>query len=161
MAGVTVKPDFKGELMTDDFVLAINTGEAGAEISTYAVCQDHVIGIDPSVNSEYSERNYIRTGKSSSKTAAQRAFSVTGHRTVGDPFQDFVFSHAVKFGVGASCVAEYVYFNVRNGKGERGKMMLAVNSDGGGNAGENASISIEMRANEEAPKEFVYSNQTA
>lgn len=161
MANITVNPNFVGQGMTDDLVLAINTGEEGAEVSTFAVCQDHIIGIDPSVNGEVKDQTYIRTGRSSSKVSSQRSFSVTGHRYFGDAFQDFCFSHAVMFGVGQACVAEYVFFNKLNGMGERGKVMISVNTDGGGNAGDNASISIELRATAEAPKEFDYSNQTA
>lgn len=161
MAEIEVNPNFVGQGMTDDFVLAINTGEAGADVSTFSVCQDHITGVDPSVNGEMKEQTYIRTGRSSSKVSSQRSFSITGHRYFGDAFQDFCFSHKVKFGVGQACVAEYVFFNKYNGMGERGKVTISVNSDGGGNAGENATISIEMSATSEAPKEFDYSNQTA
>ena len=51
----------------------------------------------------------------------------------------------------------YVYFSILTGKGEKGTVSIIVNSDGGGNAGENSSISIDLRSVGTAPTEYTYS----
>ena len=43
------------------------------------------------------------------------------------------------------------------GKGEKGTASIIVNSDGGGNAGENSSISIDLKSVGTAPTEYTYS----
>ena len=54
-------------------------------------------------------------------------------------------------------IRSYVYFCVLNGVGEQGRASIIVNSDGGGNAGENAAIDIEIRKAGEQPAEYTYS----
>lgn len=50
----------------------------------------------------------------------------------------------------------YVYFSVLTGKGEKGTASIIVNSDGGGNAGENSAISIDLRSVGVKPTEYTY-----
>lgn len=160
MANVTPNPNYEGVVTNDDNILAINVSGSETDVSAYAVVQNHISGIDASINSEYTEKTFIRSGKSSTKTSSQRGFEITGERVVGDPFQDYVFSHAVMFGTGQAAVADYVFFNMLTGMGEKGKMMISVNSDGSGNAGESSEISVTLKATSEAPSEFDYLNQT-
>ena len=47
------------------------------------------------------------------------------------------------------------------GKGEKGTVSIIVNSDGGGNAGENASIDIDLKKSGNAPEEFDYATAAA
>ncbi len=69
MKNVTPSADFSGYVMADDMVLAIDTSEGqDAEVGDYAVVQIGIEGVDPSLNSETSEKNYLRAGKSSTKT---------------------------------------------------------------------------------------------
>ena len=81
---------------------------------------------------------------------------MSGDRYVGDVFQDFALGHGVKYGTGNAVIRDYVYFCVLNGKGERGKVSIIVNSDGAGNAGESAEIDIELRKAGGQPAEYVY-----
>ena len=54
-------------------------------------------------------------------------------------------------------VVPYVYFSVLTGKGEKGQVSIIVNSDGGGNAGENSAISIDLRSVGTKPTAYSYS----
>lgn len=160
MANATVKPDFTGFVTNDDFVLAVDCGATAATdfsgASDFAVAQMGVAGLDSNLNPITQDKVYIRAGQSTSKTGNQRSFSVTGDRYAGDEFQDFVLSHAIKYGTGQSVVRKYVYFNTVTGKGEQGEACIIVNSDGSGEAGNNAEIDIELKKSGAAPAEYTY-----
>ena len=115
-----------------------------------------VAGLDSNLNPITQDKTYIRAGQSTAKTGNQRSFSVTGDRYVGDEFQDFVLSHAIKYGTGQAVVRKYVYFNIITGKGEKGEVVIIVNSDGSGEAGNSAELDIELRKSGSAPTEYTY-----
>lgn len=158
MANVTLKSNFSGGLLHNDMVLAINT-KPGTEASPkdYAVLQIQIEGTEAALNPETSEKTYIRSGKSTNKTGNQRTFSVTGERYVGDEAQDFIFSHKVKFGTGSDVVTDYVYFDMITGKGEKGTVMISVNTDGGGDASGGLEIDVELMQSGAKPTEFDWS----
>lgn len=161
MKDITPSADFAGFVMADDMVLAIDVSDSqDADVSNYAVLQTGIEGVDPSLNSETSEKNYLRAGKSSTKTSTQRTFSVSGDMYVGDDAQDKLLSHAMKYATGQSAIVNYVYFNSLTGKGEKGQATVAVNSDGGGNGGENATIDIELSKSGAAPSEFTWQSSS-
>lgn len=154
MKGYTPDPSFTGELMADDFVLAIKVSDDSEKIDDYAVVQEHIEGVDSALNSENSDKQYIRGGKSSSKKSTQRTFTVTGDRFIGDEAQDFLDKK--KYKNGADACTSYVYFNLKNGKGEKGTVSIAVDKDGGGNSGDNAGISIKLSKNGALPEDYTY-----
>lgn len=156
MAGITPSPKFSGIANTDDFVLAIDISDSGDEaVGNYEVVQGAVGGVDASLDSETDDKTYLREGKSSNKTATQRTFSVSGDRKHGVPFQDFIFSHSIKFGTGQKVIRPYVYFSMLTGEGEKGTASIIVNSDGGGDAGETAAFDVDIRATK-TPGEYTY-----
>lgn len=159
MKDVQLKADFKGGLVHNDMVLAINTtpGTSNTKPNDYAVLQINIEGTEASLNPETSDKTYIRSGKATNKTGNQRTFSITGERYIGDEAQDFIFSHAIKFGIGSACVTDYVYFNMLTGKGEKGTVMAIVNTDGGGDASGGLEIDVELKQNGAAPTEYTYS----
>lgn len=161
MANHTLNPDFEGFVTNDDYVLAIDCGETAATdftgVADFAVVQMGVAGLDSNLNPITQDKIYIRAGQSTTKTGNQRSFSITGDRYAGDEFQDFALSHDVKYGTGQKVVRKYVYFNVVTGKGEQGEGTIIINSDGSGEAGNNAEIDIEIRKSGSAPAEFSYS----
>lgn len=153
----TPDPSYTGIVTNDDNVLAINiSGDPEAHPDTYAVVQGAILNVDAQLNPVTVDKQYIRTGMTTTKTGTQRTFAATGDRYVGDDFQDFVFSHDVKYGVGESVVTDYVWFCLLTGKGEKGKVVIVDNSDGGGAAGETAAIDIALRKTGEMPKEYTY-----
>lgn len=160
MAKATIKSDFTGFVTNDDFVLAVDCGATPAtdfsKVTDFAVAQMGVAGLDSNLNPITQDKVYIRAGQSTTKTGNQRSFSVTGDRYVGDEFQDFVLGHAIKYGTGHSVVRKYVYFNTVTGKGEQGEVTIIVNSDGSGEAGNNAEIDIELKKSGAAPTEYTY-----
>lgn len=145
--------DYKGELMADDFVLAICTDKKKEEdVKSYAVVQEHTTGVDSSLNSESNDKQYLRSGLSSTKKSTQRTFSITSDRYIGDEAQDYLDS--IKYKNGEDAVAAYVYFNLKNGAGEKGRVSCAVNTDGGGNAGDNAGFNATLSKNGAQPDDF-------
>ena len=158
MTNHTPNADFEGYAINDDFVLAVDCSAQGnaADPHEYAVVEMGVSGLDAQMNPVTQDKQYIRAGQSTTKTGTQRFFAVSGDRYVGDEFQDFALGHGVKYGTGNAVIRDYVYFCVLNGKGERGKVSIIVNSDGAGNAGESAEIDIELRKAGGQPAEYVY-----
>lgn len=155
MAGVTPSEEYAGIATNSDFVLAIQTNADQLTEKDYTVVQGGVISHEASLNAETSENQYIRTGKMTTKTGAQRLFTVTGNRMEGDPFQQFVMANKIKFGYGQAVVVPYVYFSMLTGVGEKGKVSIVVTSDQTGEAGENASFEIEMTSTE-IPQDYTY-----
>lgn len=159
MVGHTPEPDYEGWVTNDDWVFAINTtpGTSGTKEADYAVVQMGIEGLDAQLNPITSEKTYIRAGQSTQRTGTQRSFTVSGDRYIGDEAQDYIFSHAIKYGTGNAVVTDYVYFNILNGKGEKGQVSIIINSDGGGNAGESSAIDVEFRKIGNVPSEYTYS----
>lgn len=155
MTDVTVDANFEGFVTNDDYILAINTGNAASE-SDYEVVEMGVAGLDSQMNPITQDKTYIRAGQSTQKTGTQRAFKVTGDRYMGDAAQDFMLDHAMKYGTGNAVVVDYVYFCMLTGKGEKGKASIIVNSDGSGNAGESSSIDIDLKKSGSLPTEYTY-----
>ena len=158
MQGRAPDTAFEGYVTNDDFVLAVDCSEEGngTDPTAYAVVQIGVTGLDSQMTPGTQEKQYIRAGQSTTKTGTQRSFAVSGDRYVGDTFQDFALSHKVKYGTGSTVIRDYVYFCVLNGKGEKGKASIIVNSDGAGDAGESAEIDIEIKKAGDQPAEYTY-----
>lgn len=161
MANHAVNPTFTGFVTNDDWVLALDCGETPAtdfsQVADFAVVQMGVAGLDSNLNPITQDKTYIRAGQSTAKTGNQRSFSVTGDRYIGDEFQDFALSHAIKYGTGQTVVRKYVYFNIVTGKGEQGDCVIIVNSDGSGEAGNSSEIDIELKKSGSMPIEYTYS----
>lgn len=160
MAGYTPSAEFAGVATNDDFVLAIDISEGGTASETvgnYVVVQSGISAVDAQLSPETDEKTYIRAGKVTNKTATQRTFNLGGDRMFGDEFQDFVLSHAIKFGTGQKVIRPYVYFSLLTGNGEKGTASIIVNSDGSGEAGSTAEINIDIMATA-APAEYTWTN---
>lgn len=156
-AAGAVDPTFKGIVTNDDNVLAVNiSGNDQAHPDEYAVVQGAIVGVDAQLNPVTQDKQYLRAGISTTKTGTQRTFKATGDRYIGDDFQDFVFDSDVAYGVGEAVVVDYVWFCLLNGKGEKGKVAIIVNSDGSGNAGETAAVDIDLRKTGDMPQEYTY-----
>lgn len=157
MAGKTLDALFEGFVTNDDFVLAVDVSAGGtAVIADYAVVQVGVSGLDAQLNPITQDKQYIRAGQSTMKTGNQRSFAVSGDHYVGDDFQDFALSHAIKYGTGNAVVRTYVYFCILNGLGETGKVAIMVNSDGSGDAGGSNEIDIELKKSGDAPTAYTH-----
>lgn len=158
MAGKTPSESYEGFVTNDDWVLAVDCSADGASttVTDYDVVQIGISGLDSQLNPVTQDKQFIRAGQSTTKTGNQRSFAVSGDRYTGDAFQDFAFSHAVKYGIGNAVVRDYVYFCMLNGKGEKGKVSIIVNSDGSGDAGSNSEIDIELKKSGDAPTEYTY-----
>ncbi len=163
MNGKTPDPSATGAVVADNMVLAVDCGATAATtisattVKDFAVVQLGIEGVESNLNPESQDKTYLRVGKSSTKTATQRSFSISGDRMLGDDFQDFALSHAILYGTGAAVQRKYVYFNILTGKGESGDISIIVNSDSAGNAGESSTIDIELKSVGTQPEEFTYS----
>ena len=155
-------PNFEGFVTNDDWVLAVDiSGAENTLDSDYVVVQMGIAGLDAQLNPVTQDKQYIRAGQSTMKTGTQRTFKATGDRYVGDEFQDYAFGHKIKYGTGNAVVVPYLYFNILNGKGEKGKVSIMVNSDGGGNAGESSGIDVDLKKAGAAPTTYTYTHTPA
>lgn len=158
MQEFTPDPSFEGWVTNDDFVLAINLDPGTTtDVKEFGVAQMGVEGLDAQLNPITADKTYVRAGQSTQRTGTQRSFKMSGDRYIGDAVQDYLFSHAIKYGTGNAVITDYVYFNILNGKGEKGKVTIIVNSDGSGNAGETSTIDVEFKKVGSTPEEFIYS----
>lgn len=159
MKDYTVNADYEGWVTNDDYVFAIDL-TPGASTATkpeeFEVVEMGIAGLDAQLNPVTQDKQYIRAGQNTMKTGTQRSFAVTGDRYTGDPAQDYCLSHAMKYGTGNNVVTNYLYFNILNGKGEKGQCSIIVNSDGSGNAGESSAIDIEFKKIGTNPVEYTY-----
>lgn len=158
MQGRIPNEKYEGWVTNDDWVLAINiTPDAeNTAVSDYGVVQMGIEGLDAQLNPVVQDKQYIRAGQSTQKTGTQRSFTVSGDRYIGDEVQDYIFSHKIKYGTGNAVITDYVYFNILNGKGEKGKVSIIVNSDASGNAGESSGIDVEFKKVGDMPVEYTY-----
>lgn len=161
MQGKTPNTAYAGFATNDDYALAVDTaadpstGTATTD-ADFAVVQSGVSKSEASVDTETKDKQYIRTGKMTTKTGTQRKFSVEGDRCFGDAFQDFCLSNAIVFGVGNAVVRKYIYFNLLTGKGERGSVTIVVSDTQTGDAGEDASFKVELTSTA-TPTDYTYS----
>ena len=147
MGGYSPSATYEGFATADDYVFAIDITENGAvdgntPIKNYIVAEMGVKGISKSLNPEEQTNTYLRAGASTTKTGTQKTITIEADRYLGDKFQDFCLSRKIIYGTGQEVIVPYVDFNVLTGKGEIGRMSIMVDSDSDGNAGENATVSI-------------------
>ena len=160
MAGITPSADYAGLGMSDDFVLAFKTADTQQDVDDYIVCQECITEHAASVNPGTQDKQYIRKGNATIKTSAQRTFSISGDRTHGDPWQDWVTSLPILFGTGSDVITDYVYFSMLTGQGETGKASIIVNNDASNGAGNNAGISVTV-SGVEKPTAYTYTASEA
>ena len=121
-AGITPDEEYTGVETTDNFILGIQTEATGQETpDLYTVVQEHITEHSAAINNSSTDTAYIRTGTVTTKTGAQRQFTINGERFAGDPFQDFALSNKMLFATGQDAVVKYVWFSLRTGKGEQGQ----------------------------------------
>lgn len=156
-AGITPEEEYTGVETTDNFILGIQTEATGQETpDLYTVVQEHITEHSAAINNSSTDTAYIRTGTVTTKTGAQRQFTINGERFAGDPFQDFALSNKMLFATGQDAVVKYVWFSLRTGKGEQGQAVLIVSNDASNAANNPAGFSCQLNAVGK-PKEYTYS----
>lgn len=159
MNGRTPDPAFEGFSTADDMVLAIDFTGVATDPGAFTVAQEGITEQSGALSAQTQDSQYLRTGQVTTKTGTSRSFTVSGDRYNGDAFQDAILSHAIKYGTGQAVIKPYVYFNLLTGKGERGKISIAVEDDLAGAAGENASFSAILTSTTK-PAEYTYTAAT-
>lgn len=156
-AGIVPDPEYTGVETTDNFILGIQTEATGQETpDLYTVVQEHITEHSAAINNSSTDTAYIRTGTVTTKTGAQRQFTINGERFAGDPFQDFALSNKMLFATGQDAVVKYVWFSLRTGKGEQGQAVLIVSNDASNAANNPAGFSAQLNAVGK-PTEYTYS----
>ena len=156
-AGITPDEEYTGVETTDNFILGIQTEATGQETpDLYTVVQGRITEHSTAINNSSTDTAYIRTGTVTTKTGAQRQFTINGERFAGDPFQDFALSNKMLFATGQDAVVKYVWFSLRTGKGEQGQAVLIVSNDASNAANNPAGFSCQLNAVGK-PKEYTYS----
>lgn len=157
----TINQAAEGEVTADDYVFAIDiSDDKKAEVDNYVVVQEHTVSVNASFSPDTTESQYIRSGKSTTKTGTQETYSISGDRYVGDPAQDFLLSYKMIYARGEDARIPYVRFNILNGKGVKGIGTVIVNSDSSGDAGSNSTFDVEIRKSGANPQEFQYVPKT-
>ncbi|NLL92510.1 MAG: hypothetical protein GX222_08915 [Ruminococcaceae bacterium] len=162
MQGKTPSASFEGFSTADDMVLAIDftgTLSSPSDYDDYIVAQVGITEQSGSLSAQTQDSQYLRTGSVSIKTGTSRSFNITGDRYTGDSFQDAILAHAIKYGTGQEVIKSYVYFNMLTGKGEKGKVSIAVADDLSGAAGDNAGFSVTLSSTVK-PEEYTYTPPT-
>lgn len=146
-----------GEYVGRDMVLALDCSEEGSStaVGDYEVAGPHVEDVGASLTPTSTDKSYIYEGDSTLKTSTKRGFSVTGQRIIGDGFQDFVCSHAIKYGTGSAVQRNYVYFHTGTKQGESGMVTILTKKDGSGAASSAADIEVELQSCA-MPEEYTY-----
>ena len=157
--GIVPSADYTGTEKADDFIFAIQTDAATKE-SDWVVFAERVKEHSGALNASTEDVAYIRAGTVTEKGETQRTFSLNGNRCVGDPAQDFLLSHKIKFGSGTEVVFPYIYFSAKTGKGEKGEAAFIVTSDVGGSAGAIATFACDVKGIG-TPAKFDYSTAAA
>lgn len=159
MQGKTPSPTYAGFATNDDFVLAVDTGTGGTQtaVGDYSVVQSGISKAEASVDAETKDKIFIRTGKHTTKTGAQRKFVIEGDRLIGDAFQDFCLSNPVLYGAGAAVERGYVYFNALTGKGEQGVVTIVPSDTQTGDQNDNAQFKADLTSTA-TPADYTYSS---
>lgn len=156
-ADVTPAPDtYAGEVKTNFMILGIAVEGTEADPTKYAVAAAHIKNLGAEIDASTEDSNYLYEGKFTTRIDARRTFSLEGKRIVGDEFQDWACSHAVKFGTGNDVIRDYVYFNALTGEGEKGRLTINVTKDGSGEANNSADFACSAFSNG-APEAYTYS----
>ena len=161
MTGITPSSSFAGEVSGDDYILALDCSTDGSAASPakYDVATVHVSNYGAELSPETDSSQFYYEGYTSMKKSTSRKFKPVGKRLMGDAFQDFICSHAIKYGKGSAVVRDYVYFCVLTGKGEKGKVLILVNNDGAAESGAIGDIDAELQVIG-VPEEYTYSAGT-
>ena len=155
----TPDPAFSGILVADDWVTAIDVTPSGSdatEDTSYEVIQEGLTGAPVSTNPETKERQYIRGGKQTVKTGSQVTIALAGTHYVGDPALDYILSDVRVFGVGQDVITNFIHYNIKTGKGIKGKCTITVDSYAGGNAGDDSTFSATLSQTEKEPVAWTY-----
>lgn len=159
MAAITAA-EATGEYVGRDMVFAMDCSEDGAakDVGDYAIAGPHVEDMGATLTPASTDKSYIYEGDSTLKTSTKRSFSVTGQRLIGDAFQDFVTSFAIKYGKGSAVQRPYVYFHSGTKQGEKGVVTILVKKDGAGAASATADIEVELQSCA-IPVEYTYADE--
>lgn len=159
MAGITVDPSYDGTVMVDDMVLAIDptpNAATATAIADYIVAQGNVSTQEGNISTNTQTSTYVREGESIDVSSVGRSFAVTGDRKALNEFQDYCFNVTNMYSTGGKKETNYVWFNMVNGVGEQGRVSIAVNSDGGGTAGEKSSFDVTLNKVGANPTAYTY-----
>lgn len=159
MTGRTPSEAFRGYSTADDQVLAIDFTGTATDVNEYIVAQVGITEASGSLEAQTQDSQYLRTGNVTTKTGTSRVFSVTGDRSHGDPFQDAILDHELKYGTGQSVIRPFAYFDRLTGTGEKGNVSITIEDDFSGAAGENASFSVSMSSTA-IPDKYTYEPPT-
>ena len=160
MEGIVPSATLEGVATSDDMVFAIDFSDTPSGTPTsYLVAQAGVTEVSGAMSAQTQDSQYLRTGLITTKTGNSKTFTLNGDRYRRDPFQEALLAHKLKWGTGATVVKPYVYFDMLTGKGETGKVSIAIEGDLSNAAGSNAGIGASMGV-QGVPSEYTYAPPT-
>lgn len=134
-------------VLMNDFLLEIDVTPDGAA-PTWAALKAGISSLEPAGNEETDQTQYMdgEGYASTTVTGKQETYSVGGHRKIGDAAQDYVYSYAVKHGLGN---ARETQARVTDPNGEQILAPCTITAIEGpsGDAGTKGEISFEIHMN--------------
>lgn len=141
---MAVKQNF---VLMNEFLLEIDIAPLG-ETPVWAPLRAGISSLEPAGNEETDQTQYMDGDgyASTTVTGKQETYSVSGHRTIGDAAQDFIYSYAVKHGLGN---ARETQARVVDPTGETitGPCTITAIEGPSGDAGTKGEISFEIHFN--------------
>lgn len=136
----------------DDNVLELDLDGTG---TTWLTMGEGFTNNTPGLNPETEEYAFFGGGggKTTLQSSVQRTFNLTGIKAVGDPLQDALFTHAMKYNGGKKI--KYRYYSKTTKKGETGDATVIINSDGDGEAGSRQNVEVTINGSG-VPTEYTH-----
>lgn len=153
MAAHAPKPGYTGYLFGEDFVLALDT-QGGAADGQFLVARAGLRRLEAGF--ETAERPLFgeKSGPFSQRGELRRFFLLEGDRRLDDPLQQKLFSCRSLYANGGEAAMRYLFFCLRDGEGERGRLLPLIERDAGGAPGENSSFRVRLVQAEELPQAY-------
>lgn len=130
MGTFTKVTNFTGVEVPSDYILAVKIDPLATTETDYEVVYKGVETLEATLNSKTKTTELLYEGSSESKTGTSRSFKLTYIYNHASEFLNWLDSIKIKYGIGDTVVAEYVYVSTKTFMGEKGKLMFSVTKDG-------------------------------
>lgn len=117
-----------------------------AAARTWVRLGEGISSVDPSFNDSVDQTTYMKDEGYANSLVIGKQFtmSVSGHRVVGDPAQDFI--QTLESALGSDCLSNVRMYDAQ-GNAKQGACTIASVDFGGGDAGAKTDISFEIHVN--------------
>ena len=147
------KAGYTGCLFGEDWVLALDT-EGGAEPGDFAVVRAGIRRLQAG----FATGEWLCYGETGSplshREAPRRFFLLEGDRQLEDPAQRRLFRFSTLYAGEDSAALRYLFFCLRDGGGESGRLLPLIEQDAGGVPGEPAPFRLKLVQYGQTPQPY-------